>query len=110
MIHIYFQAILASAFAKNDYDKAAAAASRVLQVLNNTTDIFKLYQMRYHFLKFHRYILTAVRIGFGVGACIHARSGVAVWSKVIYKRCQCPASYWHRHTSKSFCIKQTKYF
>lgn len=29
-----FQAILASAFAKKDYDKAEAAASRVLQVLS----------------------------------------------------------------------------
>lgn len=31
---IYFQATLASAFAKKDYDKAAAIASRVLQVFN----------------------------------------------------------------------------
>lgn len=74
------QAILASAFAQKDYDRATATASRVLQVLlNGILEGQNFFHCSFIFSKVKTRFKLAVRFGSRVDACDIPWSGNAVW-------------------------------
>lgn len=92
------QAVLASTFAKKDYEKVKATTIRVLQV-NPSLDL-DVTHCFFHALNCLCFC-SAVGFGIGVSAILHHSSCITVSFKIIYNGHQCFESHQYRHSGIS---------